>query len=145
VLVFRLGGRPLYRLEASGTLGSEFAEVREVFTDSALLSPFLQILEVCLEPSDARIQVANLVLRQAPEITVPVLTVTGPVTGADPIHFTWISRAGNTYQLQARVSLTGGSWQPVGPSLAGTGEALTVSAPPPATSEEVFYRLVEAP
>lgn len=144
-LEFRLGGHLLYRLDAPGVVPAGFSEVREVFTDPIFFSPFLRPLEVCVEPSGARIQIANLVLRRAPEIDVPQLIVTGPVSSANSIQFNWASRNGQIYQLQVRSSLTGGSWQPVGSPLVGTGGTLKASAPPPASSGQLYYRLVASP
>lgn len=144
-LVIRLGGQLLYRMDAPGVIPSGFSEVRAVFTDPALLSPFLKPLEVCVEPAEARIQIANFVLRRAPELAAPELAVVGSVTGADPIQFTWLSHGGQTYQLQVRSSLTAGSWESVGSPVAGTGESKTATVTPPAPSAQVYYRLLASP
>jgi len=144
-LVVRFGGHVLYRAEAPGTIPAGFSEVHEVLTDPVLVSPFLKPLEICVEPAEARIQIANFVVRQAPELTGPDLVVQGPVTGADPIQFTWLSRSGQTYQLQVRSSLVGGSWQPAGAPVAGTGEPRTATAPSPGNLGEVYYRLLASP
>ncbi|HAB17948.1 MAG TPA: hypothetical protein DCE44_16035 [Verrucomicrobiales bacterium] len=145
-LVFRLGGHLLYRLEAPGAVPVGFSEVREVFTDPIFLSSFLQKLEVCVEPADARIQVANFVLRRAPELATPDLVLVGPLVGADPIKFTWMSRVNQTYQLQKRSSLTEGIWEPVGSPVVGNGEVQETFAPaPPVGSLNLYYRLLVSP
>ena len=110
-----------------------------------LLSSSPQTLQVCLEPADARIQVANFNFRRAPELVGPQLSIVVPQNGSDPIRFTWTSRVGQTYQIQKRSSLTGGTWEPVGAPLAGTGAILTASGPPPANSAHVYFRLVVSP
>lgn len=145
-LVVRLGGQLLYRLEAPGVVPAGFGEVREVFADPVFFSPFLKPLEICVEPAEARIQVANFELRRAPELAAPELVVVGPLTGADPIEFTWTSRVGQTYQLQRRSSLTEGLWEPVGSPVVGTGEAQgAFAAALPASSMNVYYRLQVLP
>ncbi|MBN8247521.1 MAG: hypothetical protein J0L84_08765 [Verrucomicrobia bacterium] len=144
-LVVRFGGHVLYRTEAPGGVPAGFSEVREVFSDPVLFSPFLRPLEICVEPAEARIQIANFVIRRAPELNGPQLVIEGPVTGTGPIGFNWLALVGQTYQLQVRSSLTAGSWESVGSPVIGTGQSMNVSAPPPSSPGGVYYRLMASP
>lgn len=144
-LVVRLGGHLLYRLEAPGSIPTLFGEVHRIFTDPALLSPFLIPLEICVEPAGARVQVAHFELRRAPELAVPELVIVGTVNGTDPIAFNWLSRADQTYQIQVRSSLTAGSWEPVGSQIVGTGDTKTATVTPPTQSTQTYYRLLASP
>lgn len=144
-LVVRLGDRPVLRIPGPASISSEFQTVREILTDPSLRSASFQRLEVCLESDGGRVQVANLVMRSAPEIEVLDLQTSGPPAPGGPIRFTWTGRAGQTYELQQRRSLTSGEWQTVGAPHAGTGAELTADLIPAAGDATSFVRVIATP
>jgi len=143
-LVLRLGGRVLHRVEAGGGSPAGFQQVRVFVSDAALHSPSAQTLELCAEGRGARVRIANLVVRNAPEVHVPVLTVVLPEPPATDLRFSWDSRNGHTYQLESRPPGGAGAWSAVGGLRPGTGADLTATVPLAAGSAGAYFRVVSA-
>jgi hypothetical protein len=145
-LELRLGGQLIHRLGAPDSLSDDFQSARVLVTDPALLSQFRQALEVCLVPEGpARVQVADLWFRQAPDANPPPVIAIGLLGGPTPVELAWPSDPSRTYQVQARASLAAGEWINLGPALPGTGLTLTVAPGIEAGQPEGFYRVVVTP
>jgi hypothetical protein len=140
VLDFTLGDQLLHRLEAPGAVQTTFQEVRVPLLDPALRSSGFQQFMLCLTPESARIELANVWLRSAPELGAPVLSARRG-SGANLLDLSWDSQNGRTYRLQSRASLVTGSWSDVGPAIPGTGSPLSRSIEVQSGDSTTFYRV----
>jgi len=66
-------------------------------------------------------------------------------TSPDRVTLSWVGEVGARYQLERRVALDDGIWEPEGPTVVGTGaiQSWDVSLPP--ESAQKYFRMVQSP
>ncbi len=139
---FRLGNQLLTRLQAPANLTDGFQSVDLILTDPALRSPNSQNFQICVEPENAQVELADLSLRSAAEANVdpPQVTIRrGVVVGV--LQIEWSAKAGKTYQVERRPSLVTGDWLDYGPPVSAAGDTLSTTATIAPGQEAVFYRV----
>ena len=97
-----------------------------------------QTLQLGGTPNNTLPEVNVNFLLLAPVSTTPILTLTATISGGN-IHLSFPTQIGSNYQVLYESSLKGGTWQPLGSSMAGTGSTMSVNDPMGAGTR--FYRL----